>query len=269
VPRLLVIDDITARPPLSHTALGPALMRWIDGDGDGDGDDAGNDRDGDRVDEAVRLWRPDPTMAFTGRDCVTPGIAEAVVAAERRGYVPVRRGPGGRAAGYDRGSLCLDHVGRPADGPADVMSRFARFAREFADALRSLGVDAQIGAVPGEYCPGDWSVNDGAGHKLLGTAQRLTRRGWLFSSVVTVGPPDPVRAALVDVYAALGLDFVPATVGSIEDVVPGVRWEDVREAFIATLGRDVDVQRTSAVPESALAAAAGTHQQFRVPERAA
>ncbi|MBM9468425.1 lipoate--protein ligase family protein [Nakamurella leprariae] len=263
--RLLVIDDVTARPPVPHTALGPALMRWIGDPASDDNDDGG----GPPVDEAVRAWRPDPTMAFTGRDCVTPGIAEAVVAAERHGYVPVRRGPGGRAAGYDRGSLCLDHVGRTGPGTPDITGRFARFAHRFADALRALGVDAQVGAVPGEYCPGDWSVNDGAGHKLLGTAQRLTRAGWLFSSVVTVGPPDPVRAALVDVYAALGLDFAPATVGSVVDVVPGLRWDDAKEAFIAALGRDVDVQRTTEVPAAVLAEAAGTLEQFRVPVRVA
>ena len=28
-----------------------------------------------------------------------------------------------------------------------------------ASALRGLGVDAHVGAVPGEYCPGDHSVN--------------------------------------------------------------------------------------------------------------
>jgi octanoyl-[GcvH]:protein N-octanoyltransferase len=259
VPALLVIDDIAARPPLPHTALGPALMRWI-------GDDSG---DGSRVDEAVRLWRPDPTMAFTGRDCVTPGIADAVAAAHRHGYVPVRRGPGGRAAGYDRASLCVDHVGRPGPGTRDITGRFARFAHEFAGALRTLGIDAQVGAVPGEYCPGDWSVNDGAGRKLLGAAQRLTRTGWLFSSVVTVGPPDPVRAALVDVYAALGLDFAPATVGSIADVVPGVRWQDAKEAFVTALGRDADLHRTTEVPAPALAEAASTLDRYRVPGAAA
>jgi len=39
--------------------------------------------------------------------------------------------------------------------------------------------------VPGEYCPGEFSINDGHGHKLIGTAQRLVRGAWLFGTVKT------------------------------------------------------------------------------------
>lgn len=45
------------------------------------------------------------------------------------------------------------------------------------------------------------------------------------------------RAALEPVYAELGLRFDPATVGSIEDEVPGISYEEVREALLAELAR--------------------------------
>ena len=76
--------------------------------------------------------------------------------------------------------------------------------------------------MPGEYCPGEFSVNAAGTTKLVGTAQRLTRHGYLFSAVVLVTDPDPVREVLVDAYAALGLDWRPASVGAVADHAPGV-----------------------------------------------
>jgi octanoyl-[GcvH]:protein N-octanoyltransferase len=41
---------------------------------------------------------------------------------------------------------------------------------------------------------------------------------------------------LIPIYDALGLDWDPATTGSVEDEVPGVSVEEVIEAIVAELG---------------------------------
>ena len=67
------------------------------------------------------------------------------------------------------------------------------FGELLAGALRQLGVPAGVGEVPGEYCPGEFSVHDGGGRKLVGTAQRLVPGGWLFSSMIVVTDAAAVR----------------------------------------------------------------------------
>jgi lipoate-protein ligase A len=114
----------------------------------------------------------------------------------------------------------------------DTRRRFLTAAESLADGLRELGVDARVGPVPGEYCPGEFSVNAGGATKLVGTAQRLTRHGYLFSAVVLVGDPEPVRAVLRDAYAALEFDWDPATVGCVADSASGVTVEDVAEVLV-------------------------------------
>ncbi len=47
--------------------------------------------------------------------------------------------------------------------------------------------------------------------------------------------PEPVRAVLTDAYAALGLDWRPASVGAVADHVPGVTVADVAAALLPGL----------------------------------
>lgn len=58
--------------------------------------------------------------------------------------------------------------------------------------------------------------------KLAGSAQRVVKGAFLFSTHVVVSDPAPLRAVLVDVYRELGLDMDPRTAGAAEDVRPGV-----------------------------------------------
>jgi lipoate-protein ligase A len=229
----------TGRDQLLDIALGPALLQQIAAAGGP---------------ETLRVYRPRPTLAFSGRDCASLGIAAAAAAAREAGFAPVRRGPGGRAAGYHRGALCLDHVGSEAAGLQQIRPRFAEFGELLAGALRELGVDARVGPVPGEYCPGEFSINDGLGHKLVGTAQRLVRGGWLFGVVMLVLDPEPVRAVLTDVYAALDLDWDPGTVGAVDGSAAGVTVDDARAAVLrayAQLGSLVPGELPAATVELA------------------
>ncbi|HZE04863.1 MAG TPA: hypothetical protein VE127_06555 [Solirubrobacteraceae bacterium] len=180
----------------------------------------------------VRCYRPLPTVAFSRRDTFLPGFARAVTAARRRGFAPVIRAAGGRAAAYDEGCLVLDEIMPAADAIAEIRERFAAGAERQARALRRLGVDARVGEVPGEYCPGEFSVNARGETKLIGAAQRIIRGGWLFASVVVVASADALRPVLEEVYAALHLEWEPATTGSVAAEKPGVGVADLERVLL-------------------------------------
>ena len=94
----------------------------------------------------------------------------------RPGFEPVVRLAGGRAAAFHEGTLAFAWA-TPAERPvAGTRERFERLAGIVAAALRGLGVDARVGEIPGEYCPGAWSVNARGRTKLAGIGQRLIAR---------------------------------------------------------------------------------------------
>ncbi|MEA5455414.1 lipoate--protein ligase family protein [Sinomonas sp. JGH33] len=189
----------------------------------------------------LRLYRPRPTMAFGQRDTHLPGFAEAEAASWARGFVPVVRKAGGRAAAYHEGTVIVDHIEPAREAMVGHRHRFEVFGELYAGALRSLGVDARVGEIPGEYCPGEYSVHGVPGGrsttaalvKLVGTAQRVVAGAWLFSSVFVVSDAAPVRAVLSDVYRALDLPFEPSTAGAADDLVPGLTVDDVESALLA------------------------------------
>ncbi|UVJ37913.1 lipoyl protein ligase domain-containing protein [Arthrobacter sp. CJ23] len=186
----------------------------------------------------LRLYRPRPTVAFGQRDANLPGFAVAADACRERGFEPLVRKAGGRAAAYHEGTLVIDHVEPHPDAIVRAKARFSEFGELLAGALRSVGVHAAVGEIPGEYCPGEFSVHgqdpDFPAHqiKLIGTAQRVVSGGWLFSSVVVVENSGPIREVLTASYAALGLDWDPATAGAANDLLPHLDVPAVEEAVI-------------------------------------
>ena len=184
----------------------------------------------------LRLYRPGPTVAFGKLDTLRPGYAAAAAAARAHGYEPVLRLPGGHAAAYHGASLGIDVVYALDDPVPGTHERFREEGERLAGALAALGVDARVGEVPGEYCPGAYSVNARGRVKLIGTAQRLVRGGALLGASIVVGDGPGVRAVLRDVYAALELDWDDATAGAVDEEVPGVTLDDVERAVIAAYG---------------------------------
>lgn len=183
----------------------------------------------------LNFSRPLPTAAFSRRDSLRAGYPAARDLLAARGYEPIIRPVGGHLALYGPGDLVV-HLWAPhPDARSSIKERFASFGQHTATALRGLGTDARVGAVPGEYCTGEFSVNDAGRAKLAGTGQRLTRDGYLFSAVVMVQDAGPARAALEEAYALLGLDFRPESVGCVADSVPGAKVDGVREALARTL----------------------------------
>jgi lipoate-protein ligase A len=175
----------------------------------------------------------------------------------------VVRGAGGRAAAYDEGCLVFDEIMPAADSMSGIPARFSEEAERQARALRTLGVDARVGEVPGEYCPGEFSVNARGQTKLIGAAQRIVRGAWLLSTVVVVDSAPRVRAVLEDVYAELGLDWDPATTGSVAHEVPGVGVADVGRALLEEYGRRRALMPATLQPEE-LAAARELVARYRV-----
>jgi octanoyl-[GcvH]:protein N-octanoyltransferase len=184
----------------------------------------------------LRLARPGPTVGFGRLDRIRPGFADAATLARAHGFTPVLRTPGGHAAAYHHGSLLVELVAPDDDPVGGMQRRFAEMAGTLAGALRALGVDARVGPVPGEYCPGEHSVNAGGTVKLAGIAQRIVSRAWMIGAELVVEDGGPVRDVLTDVYSALGLDFDPATAAAVEDVAPGVTVDAVERAVLEAYG---------------------------------
>ena len=173
----------------------------------------------------LRLYVPAPTLAFGQRDARLEGFDAAWLACEEAGFTPVVRQAGGRAAAYHQGTLIVDHVQPEAQAMRGQQARFGHFGELFASALQGVGVDAAVGEIPGEYCPGEYSVHGtprggGQAVKLVGTAQRVVAGAWLFTSVVVVKDSAPLRSLTTDVYRLLGMPLDPAAVGAAEDLVP-------------------------------------------------
>ncbi len=199
----------------------------------------------------VRIRRPTPTAAFSRRDTLCPGYARAAEVARQHGFAPLVRPVGGRLAVHHQGAVVIDVLGRHPDPGRDLQGRFLEFGRVLVAALRVLGVDARVGRVPYEYCPGDHSVNARGRVKLAGTAQRLTRDAYWLSAVMMVSDADPVRTVLDEIYPLLGLDFDPATFGSVTEEVAGVTSDDLVEVLRQALGDVLPVAGPTVSPSPA------------------
>lgn len=170
--------------------------------------------------EALHVYRPrTPVVVFGRRDTHAEGFAAAARAAQDAGFRPLVRATGGRAVAYTQAALVVDHVRHAPEAVGGMDARFEEYGELIAGVLRELGIDARVGAVPGEYCPGAQSVNARGVAKLVGTSQRIVKNAWLFSSLIVLGDADRLRPVLTEVYDALDQPFDDASVGSVHDEV--------------------------------------------------
>jgi lipoate-protein ligase A len=216
---------------------------------------------GDRP-PTVRILVPEPTLAFGRLDALRPGFRPAAQAAARHGFEPVLRAPGGHAAGYHEGCLLVEETFPDAHAIEGIQDRFRARGRLFAEALRSLGVDARVGEVPGEYCPGPFSVNARGRVKLVGTAQRVVRGGRLFAAVITIEGTERLRDALTEVYRHLGIPMDPGTVGGASGEAAGAGLDAVRQAVTDAYAASHDLVEAGIGPAT-LEAARGLLERVR------
>jgi octanoyl-[GcvH]:protein N-octanoyltransferase len=234
-----LIHESFPDPPALDTAISHAILRGVS--------------KGSQP-QTLRLHRPGPVLAFGPLDRLSPGYAKAIEAARSRGFGSVLRLAGGRAAVFHEQTIAFSWA-IPDDQPRlHIERRFREVSRIVASALVDLGVDARVGEVPGEYCPGEFSVNARGKTKLVGIGQRILLRAAHVGGVVVVAESERVRQILVPVYEALGLDWDPATAGSVEDEVPGITWGDAERAILHRFGESHDLVEEPLPPEIKLRA---------------
>jgi hypothetical protein len=66
----------------------------------------------------------------------------------------------------------------------------------------------------------------------------VLRHASLLAASVAVTGAGSLRAVLEDVYAALELDWDPATAGGVDDEVPGIGVDAVERAVLAAYGSE-------------------------------
>jgi octanoyl-[GcvH]:protein N-octanoyltransferase len=184
---------------------------------------------------SIRVHRPGSVVAFGRQDIVQTGYEEAVAAAEALGFAAVERLAGGRAAVFHPGTIAFSMT-VPVDDPrSGITERFVLVAEVMRDAFRSLGADAQIGEVPGEYCPGAYSVNIGGTRKVMGVGQRIIAGAAHVGGVAVATDGALVSKVLVPVYQALDISWDPSTSGDLSST--GAAFDDMVEAIVHQFGR--------------------------------
>jgi lipoate-protein ligase A len=252
-PRLRLLQDSFQHDPALDAAVSRALMQRV--------------AEG-ALPETLRIARPGTSVMFAKRDAVSPGYDEAVAAARAAGFEATLRLAGGRAAIFHPGTMEIGHAVPDEDPRAGIHERFARTAGRLARALAALGVDARVGEVRGEYCPGRYSVNARGELKLAGLGQRVIAGGSHTGVVLVVEGEDALNEVLGPVYSALGLAWDPATSGSVRSEVPDAGWDAVRDALIDEYGRDHELEPGS-VDEETLALARELAREHRAVASAA
>lgn len=200
--------------------------------------------------ETLRIFRPGRIVAFGRRDVVAPGYAAAVAATRRAGYEAIERLAGGRAAVFHERTIAFSWAIPHPEPRAGITERFAVLAGIMAAAFTRLGIDARVGEVPGEYCPGAYSVNANGTHKVMGVGQRLVGGAAHVGGVVVVDDHQAVIDVLEPVYAALDVPWNPAATGSLAAWAPGISWDDAAEKILAEFGKRYELQEGAIAPET-------------------
>jgi len=249
VPELQLLQDSFEDDPALDAAVSRALMLRVA---------AGE------LPETLRIARPGATVAFAKRDAVAPGYAEAVRAARAHGFDATLRLAGGRAAVFHEGTMEIGHAVPEEEPRAGIHARFERTAELIARALRRLGVDARVGEVPGEYCPGRYSVNARGAAKLAGIGQRVVGGGSHTGVVLVVEDERRVNDVLLPVYDALALSWNPGATGSVRAEDGAAGWDAVRDALLDEYARDYDLVGAE-LDEGTLTLARRLAPEHRVP----
>ena len=187
------------------------------------------------VPRLVRAYRPEPTVAFSRRESLMPGFASALTTAASFGFTPVIRPTGGRAVAMDQSCLVIDVIEPMARRHEGHRVAYAQVAGALSEGLRSLGVDAFVGEVPGEFCPGEFSVNARREVKIVGISQRAITGARLVSAMVAIGNPGALPEVLAEVNRELNFDWRVETFGSVETEIGSVDFDAVSDALQSVL----------------------------------
>lgn len=227
---LSVSHDSVHSDPVLDTAVTHALLRRV--------------ARGD-LGETLRLYVPHDAIVFSMLDAQRSGFDQARRTAEESGFPGVLRLAGGNAALFHTQSLAFSWATPVTESANGIRRRFELVSRWIQRSLIRVGVPAQIGAVPREYCPGEYSVNADGKFKIMGVGQRVIRGAAHVGGVILVADSQRARSMLSQVYKDLELDLDPKTVGAVEDAVPGIALEDVKQALVDEINRDRAIKSVS------------------------
>lgn len=227
-PPLILLDGAWPGQPGLDTAISQAILDRVS---------AGEQP------ATMRLYVPGREVAFGKQDTVTPQYPAAVAAAAEAGFASVQRLAGGRAAVFTEHTIAFSLAVPDSDPRTTIYERFDHITEMIVATFAVLGVESAVGEVPGEYCPGDYSIHHDNRIKLMGVGQRLAKHGAHIGGVITVNQADLLLTALIPVYRALDLKWDPNTVGTLGDVRDGVTNEEVIAAFESVLAHHYEISR--------------------------
>lgn len=176
----------------------------------------------------LTVWYPTPVVSFGPRDRRGDGYEQAARAAKAHGYAIRDRPMGGRPVALNPTTLTFVWA-LPID-ETDIESRYRDARTTVQDALHRVGVEAKAGAPNHAFCPGNYGLQ--ASGKLAGFAQRVHGEVAAVGGLLLVSNHQESASVLAAVYAALGLEFNPEAVGSIERAGGEANREDVADAVV-------------------------------------
>jgi lipoate-protein ligase A len=209
-------------------------------------------------------------VGVTRRDTFRPGFEDAVRASGEMGYPVLVRSSGGGATAADRGTFGFSII-RPADETESrraIRERYDEAAALVLGAFSRLGVPAEVGEVREEFCPGDHSVRVGdeeGGMKVVGIAQRITRRATSVGGIVLVEGERDLARVLERVYNAMHLPFRKESVGSLRRAGYEAGTQHAIEAFAAEAVRVYGAVRVPVDENTLRLASASAIQHFSTP----
>ncbi len=189
----------------------------------------------------LRFRRPRPTAAFSPQDTTHPAYESAKALARAEGFEPIERGTGGRLTMFDENALGITILSPHVDPHKDMMLRYEVVANAITRALASLGIEARIGELPNEYCPGRFSIHAAGQFKLVGIAQRMNQRCVQMGAIVSINHSKAACRSIAAAYEIMGLPFDPKTYGAITDVKPDLTYRHVVAACKAELFRSISI----------------------------
>lgn len=193
-------------------------------------------------DQAIlRFRRPRPTAAFSPQDTTHVDYECVKERARMRGFEPIERGTGGRLTLFDENALGITIIAPHAAPHQFMLKRYELLSAAIAKALQKIGIDARVGELPDEYCPGKYSINAEGRIKLVGVAQRMNQRCLQMGAIVSVNRSDRASNGIAEAYRAMGLSFDPRTYGAVTELLPSIDYTEVKAALLEEVGALVQI----------------------------
>lgn len=226
-PTALLLDSFDA-PPELNTAISAATLKAVASG---------------ELPDLFRIHVPARVVAFGSQDTHTAGFNRAVASCKSEGFTPVIRLAGGRAAVFHEGTLAFSWQTRTDQPKLGVTERFEFITSILVAALASLGYHPDVGEVPGEYCPGRYSIHISQ-KKIAGVGQRLVSGAAHVGGVLVVSDAAAINRVLTPVYEAMELAWDPNVTGAVSDF-GAVTPSTVAGAVTAQLGKRINLTETS------------------------